>query len=191
MHMIPDLQEYWVILQKEESSPSQGGGWPNSTQAKDPSVSAIAVIAQFTFWLISGASTEREYLCYIQERSCAQPQPTQRLFTPDRLLPSFWGWLNWQGGCRDREREREKCDARRAQMFLVGLRRQRQMKSLFLFLNQGWCNRNGWTAQVVQRCVERKGGCGEKEGSRWYLFFLSSKRWQHHLHQGEWKTVSP
>lgn len=64
--------------------------WPNSTQAKDLSVSAITIIAQFTFWLIPGASTMGEYLVYIQGRSCAQLRQTQHLFTPDRLLPSLW-----------------------------------------------------------------------------------------------------
>lgn len=70
MNKIPDLHEHWVISQ-EESSLGRGG-WPNSTQTKDLSVSAITVIAQFTFWLISGASAEGEYLHYIQDRSWAQ-----------------------------------------------------------------------------------------------------------------------
>lgn len=57
---------------RRRNLPWVGGGWPNSTQTKDLSVSAITVIAQFTFWLISGASAEGEYLHYIQDRSWAQ-----------------------------------------------------------------------------------------------------------------------
>lgn len=39
--------------------------------------------------------------------------PTQRLFTPDRLLPSFWADLTDREGA-----ERQKCDGSRAEMGL-------------------------------------------------------------------------
>lgn len=90
------------------------GDWPNSTQAKDLSVSAIAVIAQFPFRLISGASTKGEYLRCIQERSCAQLRqhsvyshltdrcPRSELTQPTGRVPrernAMRGGLEW--GCR-------------------------------------------------------------------------------------------
>lgn len=139
--------------------------WPNSTQAKDLSVSAITIIAQFTFWLIPGASTMGEYLVYIQERSCAQLRQTQHLFTPDRLLPSFWADSTDAEGA-----ERQKCDASRSEMRLE--RRQR---------NWLWRNKNDWPAQLkVHRCEEIREGGDKGEGVD-NIFVLELEHWQQHL----------
>lgn len=70
---IPGLQQHWVIVGGGGLLLSELRDWPNYTQAKELSVSAITIIAQFTFWLIPGASAMGEYLVSVQGRSCAQP----------------------------------------------------------------------------------------------------------------------
>lgn len=49
--------------------------------------------------------------------------PTQRLFTPDRLLPLFWADSTDEEGA-----ERKKCDVRKAGMTAENLLRQRPLK---------------------------------------------------------------
>lgn len=60
--------------------------------------------------------------------------PAQRLFTPDRLLPSYWA---------DREgAERKKCDARRVGMKLGGCEdKNKEQKSHFFKIG---CDATKW-----------------------------------------------
>ena len=87
INKIPDLQEHWVILQ-EEYSPCRGLAKFHQGQ-RPVSVChhhycTIGVLTDF--WCLDEG---RIFALHPKEVISSAP-PTQRLFTPDRLLHSFW-----------------------------------------------------------------------------------------------------
>lgn len=142
----------------------QVGGWPNSTLAKDLSESAITVIAQFTFWLIYGVSMKGEYLHYIQKRSCAQLRQHSVYSHLTDCCP--------RTGLTGRV-QRERNVMRGGSEWSWGVAKTKTKNKKVIFLKLGVMQQNGWMGQGVQRCGERKRGCEERMGSRWYMFSLS------------------
>jgi len=82
---------------------SQVRSWPSPTGAKNLSMSAITGVAQSpSSRVIYGASTPRELLLFIQERSCAEPWQQRALMTDRLLLLSPWADSADKARCREK-----------------------------------------------------------------------------------------
>lgn len=148
MNKIPDLHEHWVILQ-EESSLSRGVGQIPPRPKTCQCLPSLLLHNSHSDWSLE--PQPRENICITSktghELSSANVASIHTWQTAALVL----GWLNWQGGCREKEMWCKKIWEWRWRIEKT----KTTSKKGTIFFKTG-CNATKWM-ECEKSCGERKG----------------------------------